>query len=90
MRSEPHVTIESANLPDVVDAVLEHITKSEHGGVFQRGDVVVGFVGDAELQEMERPYRLVVMEDDSFAQRVNRSAIPDRPSRSSHRCYSDH
>ena len=69
------VIIESSNLPDVVDKVVEHVTTSEHVQVFERGDVVVGFVGDEAMKEMERPYRLVVMQDDSFAQRVNRSGF---------------
>lgn len=67
------IFIEGDNLPEVADAV-NRLLKDSNSGVYQRGDVVVGLVDDAELRERERPYRIVTLDADSLAQRANRHA----------------
>lgn len=73
-----HITAD--NLPVVVDDAVRLLTE-RNSGVYQRGDVVVGFVGDEELLEAERPFRVVVLDSDSLAQRVNRCATTSRTNR---------
>jgi putative DNA primase/helicase len=68
------ILIEEANLPDVTDKAVK-VLQQPGSMVFQRGDVVVGFVGDEELRDHDKPYRLVVLDADALAQRVNRSGV---------------
>ncbi|MCU0950032.1 MAG: hypothetical protein MUC68_02965 [Burkholderiaceae bacterium] len=65
------VIIEEANLPDVVDHATA-LLQREGAPIYQRGDVLVAFVGDEELQDMERPYRIVLLDAVALAQLVNR------------------
>jgi putative DNA primase/helicase len=71
--AQDDIVVEAANLPDVVDAATRLLAERA-SGVYQRGDVVVGFVDDEALREMERPYRIVALDADALAQRVNRVA----------------
>jgi putative DNA primase/helicase len=67
------IVVEPDNLPSVVDAAVE-LLAARSSGVYERGDVVVGVVDDEALLEAQRPYRVVVLDADSLAQRVNRIA----------------
>lgn len=67
------VVIEADNLPEVVDKISRALAASEAGDVYQLGDVlVVGFVGDDDLREQEKKFRLVALDEEALAQRVNR------------------
>jgi putative DNA primase/helicase len=69
-----HVFIEADNLPEVADA-CNQLLREKDSGVYARGDVPVGVVSDEELRHLDRPYRVVPLDPDSLAQRVNRVAV---------------
>jgi putative DNA primase/helicase len=72
--SDGEIFIEAHNLPEVADTA-NRLLLERNSGVYQRGDVPVAMVDDEELRELDRPYRVVPLDADSLAQRVNRCAI---------------
>lgn len=68
------LVIEANNLPAVVDQAITYLIE-RNSGVYERGDVVVGFVGDEEMLSTGKSHRIVTLNDDSLAQRVNRCGV---------------
>jgi hypothetical protein len=67
------VFIEADNKPEVCDT-MNRVLLESNSSCYQRGDVPVLVVQDEDLQKLERPYRVVPLDADSFAQQVNRNA----------------